>query len=133
MKKVSVSVKPEHVDRLDERQEEDDVSSRSAALREILDEYEEVHTECEELRTECEELRTRLEAREDRVDDLEEQLARRSQIEEKVDVLAERVEESQLTYAEKRQRMIDRASLAERLRWRVTGVPVDEYDDDIEG
>ena len=132
MKKVSVSLKPEHVDRLDERQEEGDVSSRSAALREILDEYDEVHTECEELRTECEELRTRLEAREDRVDDLEEQLARRSQIEEKVDVLAERVEESQLTYAEKRQRMIDRASLAERLRWRVTGVPVDEYDDDVE-
>ena len=129
MKKVSVSLKPEHVDRLDERQEEGDVSSRSAALREILDEYEEVHTECEELRTECEELRTRLEAREDRVDDLEEQLARRSQIEEKVDVLAQRVEESQLTYAEKRQRMIDRASLAERLRWRVTGVPVEEYDD----
>ena len=130
MKKVSVSLKPEHVDRLDERQAEGDVSSRSAALREILDEYDEVHTECEELRTECEELRTRLEAREDRVDDLEEQLARRSQIEEKVDVLAERVEESQLTYAEKRQRMIDRASLAERLRWRVTGVPVDEYDDE---
>lgn len=129
MKKVSVSLQPEHVDRLDERQAEGDVSSRSAALREILDEYDEVHTECEELRTECEELRTRLEAREDRVDDLEEQLARRSQIEEKVDVLAERVEESQLTYAEKRQRMIDRASLGERLRWRVTGVPVDEYDD----
>jgi Arc/MetJ-type ribon-helix-helix transcriptional regulator len=129
MKKVSVSLQPEHVDRLDERQAEGDVSSRSAALREILDEYEEVHTECEHLRTECEELRTRLAAREDRVDDLEEQLARRSQIEEKVDVLAERVEESQLTYAEKRQRMIDRASLAERLRWRVTGVPVGEYDD----
>lgn len=132
MKKVSVSLQPEHVDRLDERQAEGDVSSRSAALREILDEYDEVHTECEELRTECEELRTRLEARETRVDDLEEQLARRSQIEEKVDVLAERVEESQLTYAEKRQRMIDRASLAERLRWRVTGVPVDEYDEVVE-
>ena len=129
MKKVSVSLKPEHVDRLDERQEKGDVSSRSAALREILDEYDEVHTECEDLRTECEELRTRLDAREDRIDDLEEQLARRSQIEEKVDVLAQRVEESQLTYAEKRQRMIDHASLAERLRWRVTGVPVEEYDD----
>jgi Arc/MetJ-type ribon-helix-helix transcriptional regulator len=128
MKKVSVSLEPDHVDQLDERQEEGDVSSRSAALREVLDEYERVRTEYEDLRTECEELRTRLDAREDRIDELEEQLARRSQIEEKVDVLAERVEESQLTYAEKRQRMIDRASLAERLRWRVTGVPVDEYD-----
>jgi chromosome segregation ATPase len=128
MKKVSVSLEPEHVDRLDERQEEDGVDSRSAALRDILDEYEEIHTEYEELRTEYEDLRTRLDSREERIDDLEEQLAKRSQIEEKVDVLAERVEESQLTYAEKRQRMIDRASVAERLRWKVTGVPVEEYD-----
>jgi DNA repair ATPase RecN len=125
---VSVSLEPDHVDRLDERQEDADVSSRSAALRGVLDEYERLRTECEDLRTECEELRTRLDAREDRIEELEEQLARRSQIEEKVDVLAKRVEESQLTYAEKRQRMIDRASVAERLRWRVTGVPVDEYD-----
>jgi chromosome segregation ATPase len=130
MKKVSVSLEPAHVDRLDERQEAGEATSRSAALRQILDEYDRLRTEYEELRTECEELQNRLEAREDRVDALEEQLARRSQIEEKVDVLAKRVEESQLTYAEKRQRMIDRASLAERLRWRVTGVPVDEYDDE---
>jgi Arc/MetJ-type ribon-helix-helix transcriptional regulator len=128
MKKVSVSLEPDHVDRLNERQEDGDVSSRSAALREILDEYERVRTEYEDLRTECEELRTRLDAREDRIDELESQLASRSQIEEKVDVLAKRVEESQLTYAEKRQRMIDRASVAERIRWRVTGVPVDQYD-----
>jgi DNA repair ATPase RecN len=128
MKKVSVSLEPDHVDRLNECQEEGDVSSRSAALRGVPDEYEQARTEYEDLRTECEELRTRLDAREDRIDELEEQLARRSQIEEKVDVLAERVEESQLTYAEKRQRMIDPASLSKRLRWRVTGVPVDQYD-----
>jgi len=130
MKKVSVSLEPEHVSRLDERQQAGESTSRSAALRQILDEYDQLRTECEELRTECEELQNRLKAREDRVDALEEQLARRSQIEEKVDVLAKRVEESQLTYAEKRQRMIDRASLAERLRWRVTGVPVEDGGDD---
>lgn len=129
MKKVSVSLEPSHIDLLDERQEEGDAGSRSAALRDTLDEYEDLHTEYETLRTECEDLRTRLESREQRIDDLEEQLARRSQIEEKVDVLAERVEESQLTYAERRQRMIDRASLAQRLRWKVTGVPVEEQDD----
>ena len=100
------------------------------APRQIPDEHDRLRPGHEDLRTEGEELQNRLEAREDRVDALEEQLARRSQIEEKVDVLAKRVEESQLTYAEKRQRMIDRASLAERLRWRVTGVPVDEYDDE---
>lgn len=93
MKKLSVSLEPDHVDRLDERQSEGDATSRSAALRQILDEYEELRTECEELRTECENLRTRLESREDRIDELEEQLARRSQVEEKVDTLAKRVED----------------------------------------
>jgi len=94
MKKVSVSLETEHVERLDERQDDGDADSRSAAVREILDEYERLRTECDDLRTECEDLRTRLESREDRIDELEEQLARRSQIEEKVDVLATRVDES---------------------------------------
>jgi hypothetical protein len=42
---------------------------------------------------EAEKLRDRLETREDRIDQLEEQLAKRSQVEEKVDVLAKRVED----------------------------------------
>jgi len=44
---------------------------------------------------EYDELRNRLEAREERIEELEEQLAKRSQIEEKVDTLANRVEESE--------------------------------------
>jgi len=44
---------------------------------------------------EHDELRDRLEAREERIEELEEQLAKRSQIEEKVDMLANRVEESE--------------------------------------
>ncbi|ESS03448.1 MAG: copG family ribbon-helix-helix protein [uncultured archaeon A07HR67] len=75
-------------------------------------------------------LRNQLNAREDRIKTLEEQLAQRSQIEAELDILAQRVEQSEPTYAEKRQQMIDRASLTERLRWRVTGVPVDEWDAD---
>ena len=55
---------------------------------------------------------------------LEEQLARRSQLEQKVDALPDRVREAD-SYAERRQRLIDEASLAQRLKWRVTGVPVD--------
>jgi Arc/MetJ-type ribon-helix-helix transcriptional regulator len=94
MKKVSVSLENEHVDRLDERQDEGDADSRSAAVRQILDDYDRLRTECSDLRTECEELRERLESREQRIDDLEEQLARRSQVEEKVDVLAKRVDET---------------------------------------
>jgi len=101
MKKISVSLGEDHVYELKARERLDDADSRSAALRQILDEYENLRTEyealeaeCEQLRTERDDLRTRLESREGRVDELEEQLARRSQVEEKVDTLAKRVDES---------------------------------------
>jgi Arc/MetJ-type ribon-helix-helix transcriptional regulator len=94
MKKLSVSIEEDHVGRLDELQEDGDATSRSDALRHILDEYEEMRTEYDELRTVCEDLHTQLESREERIDQLEEQLARRSQVEEKVDVLARRVEDT---------------------------------------
>ena len=129
MKKLSVSLEPEHVDRLDDRQAEGDVSSRSAAVREILDEYESLRTECEDLRDECDNLRTRLENREERIDELEAQLARRSQLEEKVESLPDKIRDRE-SYQERRQRMLDRASLAQRLKWKVTGVPVDDSDQD---
>jgi predicted RNase H-like nuclease (RuvC/YqgF family) len=129
MKKLSVSLEPEHVARLDDRQSEGDVSSRSAAVREILDEYESLRIECEDLRDECDNLRTRLENREDRIDELEAQLARRSQLEEKVESLPDKIRDRE-SYQERRQRMLDQASLAQRLKWKVTGVPVDDGDQD---
>ena len=61
MQKVSVSLLDDHVDRLETRQEQGDAGSRSEALRQIFDEYDELHTECERLRTRCEELETELE------------------------------------------------------------------------
>jgi len=74
-------------------------------------------------------LEERLKDREERIADLEEQLARRSQLEQKVDALPDRVREAD-SYAERRQRMIDEASLTQRLKWRVTGVPVDAIDEE---
>jgi predicted nucleic acid-binding Zn-ribbon protein len=94
MKKVSVSIRQEQYDRLDDRQESGDAASLSEALRQVLDEYDSVRSECEELRTECEALRNRLENREERIDDLEAQLRRRSQVEEKVDELALELKET---------------------------------------
>jgi len=93
MKKISVSVREDHVDALEDLQERDEIDSRSSAVRKIIDEWEDLHTECERLRSECEDVRNRLESREERIDDLEEQLARRSQVEEKMDTLAKRVDE----------------------------------------
>lgn len=120
-----MSIEEEHVDMFDDRE---GVDSRSAAVRDILDEHEELRTECEELRTECEELHTRLDSRENRIDELEEQLAKRSQLEEKIEDLPAKIHDER-SYQERRQRMLDQASLTERLKWKVTGVPVDDSDD----
>ena len=124
MKKVSVSLTEDHLVVIDERHETDQAGSRSEAVRQIIDEYEQLQGECEELRTESETLRTRLEQREDRINDLEEQLAHRSQIEEKIEGLPDKIRDEE-TYTEKRQRMLDQASPWERMKWKVTGVPVD--------
>lgn len=62
--------------------------------------------------------------RQNRVDELETQLSERSRVEEKIEELPDKIRDVG-TYQERRQRMLDRASLAQRLRWKVTGVPVD--------
>jgi len=73
-----------------EREAEEEGVSRSEYVRQILRE----RGENEELQEEISALRERLEGRERRVRELEEQLARRSNIEEKVDTLAKRQETS---------------------------------------
>ncbi len=122
MHKVTVSLEDRHLYELEARQHLGDASSRSEALRQILDEYEELHTEYETLEEEYEQLRTRYESKEDRIEQLEEQLSRRSQIEEKVEDLPDKIRGAE-TYQEKRQRALDRASVSQRLVWRFTGVP----------
>jgi Arc/MetJ-type ribon-helix-helix transcriptional regulator len=65
-----------------EREADERGVSRSEHVRDVLEKREETR-----------ELRDRLDRREQRIDVLEEQLARRSQVEEKVDTLAKRVED----------------------------------------
>ena len=123
MYKVTVSLEDRHLYELEARQRLGEADSRSEALRQILDEYAELHTEYAELQEEYDELHTRYEAREDRVEQLEEQLARRSQLEEKVEDLPDKIRGRE-SYQERRQRMLDQASITTRLKWKVTGVPV---------
>jgi peptidoglycan hydrolase CwlO-like protein len=59
----------------------------------VPDNLVQAYERVDDLEAEVEELRERLDSRADRIDQLEEQLARRSQVEEKVDILAERVED----------------------------------------
>jgi archaellum component FlaC len=107
-------------DALDEEADEKGVS-RSEYIRYIL-----------ESRGEVDLLRERLEAREDRIEELENQLRKRSNIEDDIEDVADSVENlpdkirGTETYTERRQRKLDQASLGQRLRWKLTGVPVDE-------
>lgn len=71
-------------DRADERG-----TSVSAEARELIGQG----FRAENLEDDVAELRDRLVSREDRIDELEEQLARRSQVEEKIDTLAKRTDE----------------------------------------
>ena len=90
--------------------------SRSEYMRSILDERHRV-----------DELEEKLVIREDRIDELESQLAERSRVEEKIEDLPDKIRD-EMSYSERRRRMLDRASITKRLVWKVTGVPVNDED-----
>jgi len=95
MSRIQTTIRIEEslIDDLDEEAEERDVS-RSEYVRQILRE----RRESEELREEVDTLRDRLESREERVSELEAQLARRSNIEDKVDTLVKRQESNNVPF-----------------------------------
>lgn len=129
MHKVTVSLEDRHLYELQARERLGEAESRSAAVRQIIDQYAELQTEYAEIEAEYENLRQRYEAREDRVEELESQLQERSQIEEKIEGLPDKIRDRG-SYQERRQRLLDQASLGQRLKWKVTGVPVDRIDED---
>lgn len=135
MQRITVSLEDRHVYELEARQRLGDADSRSGAVRDLFSEYaaleakyEELHTEYEALEAEYAELRNRYEAREDRIEDLEGQLRERSRVEDKIEDLPDKIR-SVGTYQERRQRLLDQASLTERVKWKITGVPVDRLDE----
>jgi metal-responsive CopG/Arc/MetJ family transcriptional regulator len=95
MKRVTVSLEPEHLEMLEERDE----SSRSEALRAVLGEYEELRTEYEELHTECERLRN-----------------------EKRTILDQREEHGELVKYAEQERTYREAGLLTRARWWAFGM-----------
>ena len=111
-KQVAVRIPLRQKAELEAEAEERGVS-RSEYIRGILDDRHRVGN-----------LEDRLETRNDRIDELERRLAERSQIEEKIEDLPDKIRDGQ-TYQERRQKMLDQASFTERLTWKVTGVPVD--------
>ena len=95
--------------------------SKSAAVRKFIETGEKT----EELQSRIDELEDRLEAREERIDTLEEQLQERHDIKNELQDLPDKIRGRE-SYTEKRQRKLDQASLGQRLKWKLTGVPVDE-------
>jgi len=100
-----------------EREASDQGISRSEYIRSIL-----------RNRHRADKLEKRLETRNDRVEELETQLGRRSEIEDKIENLPDKIR-GEMSYTERRQRVLDQASLSQRIKWRFTGVPVDQGDD----
>lgn len=99
-----------------EREAEERGTSRSEYMRGVLDDRHRVA-----------ELEERVERKQARIDELEAQLTERSRVEEKIENLPDRIR-GEMTYQERRQRMLDQASVTQRLKWRVTGVPVDDQE-----
>jgi Arc/MetJ-type ribon-helix-helix transcriptional regulator len=118
--RISCSISEELDEHIEELVENEEFGSKSDAIRYLL-----------ERGREADEIKERLETREDRIEQLEDQLARRSNIEDDLEEVAETVEDLPAkisrteSYSERRQRKLDQASLSQRIKWRFTGVPVD--------
>jgi len=114
MQKVTFSLEEQQLDRIDEYQEENDISSRSEALRRFIDDYEELHTEYEELHTDYEELQTELE-----------QERNRNRL-----ILEQREEHTELVKYVQEERSAEQrwreAGIGQRLKWRIFGMDNDE-------
>jgi len=136
MERVTATLRTDDVRELEARVRLGEADSRSEAVRVVIDERAELAEELEELRARfadrgdrLADLQDRLDKRDDRVDDLEEQLRERSRVEDKIDDLPDQLRAGMASYEARRRRLLDEASLAQRLKWRVTGVPVDRVDE----
>jgi len=121
--RISCSIPEELDEHIESLVDDERFNSKSDAIRYLLDRGRE-----------ADELKDKLDSREKRIEQLEDQLARRSNIEDDLEEVAETVEDLPAkiqgteSYSERRQRKLDQASLSQRIKWRFTGVPVDEDD-----
>jgi len=136
MERVTATLRTDDVRELEARVRLGEADSRSEAVRVVIDERAELAEELEDLRARyadrgerLADLQDRLDKRDDRVNDLEEQLRERSRVEDKIDDLPDQLRAGMASYEARRRRLLDEASLAQRLKWRVTGVPVDRVDE----
>jgi Arc/MetJ-type ribon-helix-helix transcriptional regulator len=77
MKRLTISVTERQYYRIRARVRSGEASSKSDAVRQILDGHEDVHNRCEELQRRCEDLKDGVEAAEAKRDELRRQLQAR--------------------------------------------------------
>jgi len=88
---ATVSLEEYHLYELKARQRLGEVESRSGAVRQILDEYEEFRTECAQLKIRVWRIAFEYESRQNRIKELESQPAKRSTIEEEIEALPDKI------------------------------------------
>jgi Arc/MetJ-type ribon-helix-helix transcriptional regulator len=111
MSRLTVTIKEEQSELLEELPGEGgEYDSKSEAVRNFIQRGETIQ-----------ELEERLEQREQRIEELQSQLSKRSQIEERIKALPDKLRESRLSYSEKKEIAISRASPLERWEWRPSG------------
>ena len=121
MPRLTITIDDDQSELLDKlTQEGGEFESKSAAVRDFI----QSGRKHQELQEEVKKLRDRLDSREERIKELEGQLRKRSNIEEKIEDLPDKIR-GEPSYMEKRQQKLDQASLGQRLKWKVTGVPID--------
>jgi Arc/MetJ-type ribon-helix-helix transcriptional regulator len=119
MPRLTVTITEEQSELLDDVSGDDgEYESKSEAVRNFIQTGE----HHQELREKLDRLEDRLETREKRIDELEEQLARRSQLEDKIEDLPDKLR-SAGSYRDRKERLIDQASPLTRLKWKFTGRP----------
>jgi len=114
MQKVTFSLEDSHLEAIEEWQKENDIDSRSKALRRFIDECEDLHTEYEDLHTKCERLQTELE-----------QERNRNRL-----ILEQREEHTELVNYVQEERSAEQkwreAGIGQRLKWRIFGMDNDD-------
>lgn len=104
--------------------ESDEFDSKSGLIRHYFGLGRRAENEIQTKEERIEELERQLSDKRERIAELEEQLARRSQLEDKIEDLPDKIRD-EMSYQDRRQRMLDQATVTQRLKWRVTGVPVE--------
>ena len=122
MRQMTVSLREEQAEWIESLMGENgEFESKSEVVRWLIDDHSALQEEIEELEETIEEM-------ERENDQLRDQLAATNQRIDDVNDLVEYVdsEREMARYQDRRQRMLDQASILSRWKWKLTGIPVED-------